>query len=370
MLPVDELLEAIYDYSRDALLPLLAGQLRVRFERNVSHQFNARVRIDHDVQYVISVFDGCAGGLAEAIGSIEDRYETINDSLEALARSLLGTAASNVVLRRFILSSAVMFVVLHELSHVICGHFAFRRDHGLSDTASGSAFDEIEMSGLTSRSISQDGRSLIKHVELDADQMAYEFLLAIGYEFLVANDEIGPHLAATHPPDALPDQIEHAVAECMLFAAAAVIFLIDANHPAPSTYPAPEARVLNLAYLLAARFGPGRDLQNGTHRLALDDAMRDRIGSFVIPAVLNALEFGAACFEHRQPGPSRDAAAGHADSGSHPREAALTGDLIQLLLFEGRDITTPGAAELRDLLAGKPSFLERARPYMSRNWNN
>lgn len=365
MSAVDELLEEIYGYSSAALVPLLAKSFRVNFARNRSPQFNARVSIDKQQNYTISIFDGCAEGVLDAIASIGPEFETISDSLVSLCRKLSLEEKHETVLRRFILFNSLLFVVLHELSHVICGHFPFRIDNGLAPaTGVDMNFDEIDMSATQASTVPQNEQLLFKQIELDADQMAFEFLVALGYELFVANEEIRQLAGTRHPPDEIPEPVEHALFETMLFAASTVVFLIDANCPAPSFYPSPEARVLNLAYHVSGRFILGSDFKDGEHHLVIDQDVRDRFSTKIIPTVLNALEFGAACYEHRCP-PS------HMVTGETPtRETALTRDLIRLLVPDGEEFSCRGAGELQGLLAGKGEFLTQVRPYMTRGWKS
>ena len=359
---IDELIDVVYAYAEAALVPVLASPLRIAFIRQHSAQFNARVMVSEDQTYEIAIVDGCATQLADAISIAGRDYETVCDTLERIARPLFDGKPDLASTRQYILFGAIIFVILHELSHALCGHFSFRRQQFLGGSQPDVlTFDEIDMSAApTTEPSSKVG--LVKQMEIEADLLAFEFMLAISYELLVANDHLQPLAGKLHGPDDIPAEVEQALAEAVLCACAAVFFLIEKNNPHASSYPSAEARILSLAYRLAVRIGFG-EVAVGKHRVALDPAIRDRFSAQIIPAVLNALEFGQACIEPETASASSDT--------PEPREFGLSRDLLNLLLEDtlaGVAPASPGAIELRGLLDAKFEFDRVIAPYRTGQW--
>jgi hypothetical protein len=340
---VDEILPELYRYSAEGLLPVIAPGIEISFERNSSQAFSAAVKLSNGNRYLVSVFDGCAAKLVDAV--LSEKGETVTATLDALSAQLFGARQQDNVLQSFILHGAVLFAILHEVSHIICGHFEYQVQHGLAEPVDGLfQIDELDKASSPPRASQGpvDGQWR-KLVELEADEIAFDILRSASYEILLAGDEFRNRVASVFDPNKLPQALEFALGEAMLCSAAAVCFLIGAERrqSAGTTYPLPDTRIISLAHLLTMKlvFGEQDGGARERVRVQLTDDLRERLGSMIASTVLNALEFGNACLA---------AVHGHPRDGT-PREVVLTRDVVGILLDDRSRLTTAGAMEFAEL---------------------
>ena len=158
-----------------------------------------------------------------------------------------------MVTYRSILVFSILFVVLHEIAHVLGGHFVYQIKNGFAVPASdGFHFDEVPLemrtANIASPGDNQAGGNSTKLLELDADETAFELMMMVGYELFVANTEVSELLGTTvHEPDNVPPLVERGIWDLSFYAACSAFFVIDSRRNHAKGYPSPMTRAYNLA---------------------------------------------------------------------------------------------------------------------------
>jgi hypothetical protein len=99
------------------------------------------------------------------------------------------------VIWRSLLYNAILFIILHEVAHVTCGHFLMAIDAGIAKPSREYfTFSEIKPDATSVRTESTQEDSLasnmVRLTELEADAVAFDVMLALSYELLIGNSEV------------------------------------------------------------------------------------------------------------------------------------------------------------------------------------
>jgi hypothetical protein len=174
--------------------------------------------------------------------------------LEDLSQRIFGDAGKTDVIGGSILSTALIFVLLHEYGHIAAGHFGLKQAGSVSSDKIDFEFAELQ-DCFTLEGQLPGHLQFRQMVELEADIVAFNLLLDLSYAIFVANDDVAT-LIQGHEFEEWRDSLYPPVAELVFYASAVALALIAAHQdPVEQNrdYPVPLTRMMNLAMLLLRR---------------------------------------------------------------------------------------------------------------------
>jgi hypothetical protein len=280
----DTLLDDVLDYFGHLAGLFTKGATHVDTYRLQATEFNAAVESVDGLAYEIFIFDGIARELLAALERIEAL--TIDDEARAIALALLGTDAEPVVVYRIWLIQSIIFVALHELGHVLRGHFGYRFATRESNASGRFSLQEIPPTD-SSKPLSPKDQRVQWLMELEADEFALERMLALAYE-------IFEHCTQ---PEASDDSTAHDVdapsrrkaEELSFYAACLAMAMLQAHRQQGPDHPPPITRLYSLVNVFSRRLiDPGCG-PPGLKVVPLDSNTRARMLE-AVPVLVNAVD--------------------------------------------------------------------------------
>jgi hypothetical protein len=337
-----EITTGVAHYLSRTVLPAIdKGEYRIGVSCVTSDRFTARVVRLPEGSFEIRAYEGLAKTLGAALAGLEGgALETLED----LSEQIFADPSHATVIAGSILSTALIFVFLHEYGHIAAGHFGLKRSTTEGPGALGFEFDECEdrfsLEGAPSADLSF--RQLL---ELEADLVAFNLVLDLSYPMFVANNDAAA-LIQGHEFDDWRDSLYSPVVNVAFYASSLAIALIAAHQGRAdigNDYPLPITRMMNLAMLLLKRAIDVPWDSNGVeHRLHVDAAALAQISSSFTPTLLNSIELAQSCCIGIGCD-LKDALRLHADDESVMD--AIAGDFIGLIKRDGRTLQTREARQ-------------------------
>ncbi|MGA8171095.1 MAG: hypothetical protein WB816_09750, partial [Methylocystis sp.] len=284
---------SIVHYVTSTALPALDKNASVINVKSVeSPIFTASVEWRPKTGHKLCIYSGVAQTLATSLQSIDT---PAIETLAALSENLFGSPDFAHVVAGSVLSSAVIFVCLHEYGHVAGGHFELRRCQR-TEQDRGFEFNE------TTDDFSYEGKSgnafqFSQLLELEADLIAFNLLLDLSYPIVVANEDVAA-LMRGREFENWRDELHPRVAELTFYAAAIALGLLSVHRANENseTHPWPITRMMYIAMLLLRRTVPG--WQSGSklaHFLKIDETALAHLTGNFLPTLLNAIELAESC---------------------------------------------------------------------------
>lgn len=247
--------------------------------------FNASIEYRAGASFTIGLNEGCVDGIFRALNASDEHDLTI---ARRLTEDLFGSREDIDAVLNGILNLCVLFVLLHEFSHIACGHI----HAALGDGRSAFTLNEIGSSdrlggyGLAGGQVS--GAEANKVFELEADSTAYELLLDHAEAVLRASPGLD-RIAWDEEASA------EAIPRMAFFACALVVALTEgqrretgreAGHPMALT------RILNLCLANLLLFLPGDwQVEEFVRKLKIDEEAEAFIFGRIVPTIVDAIEF-------------------------------------------------------------------------------
>ena len=293
-------------YCQETLFALVTqkpGLVAVR--RSRSKEFNARVETnDSGATFTVFLNDGVVSQIRQAISLLaSDTPETIDHVLRDTALALTGNAEREPIFRQMIHGS-LLFVLLHEVSHITCGHFQRVIAAGRSPARNVCEFqfDEVTEPPADTASSGCDAlnSNLVRLSELEADAIAFDLMDVLALELIEANSELRELI---DPDDSAetPEQRRINASELMFYSACAGMAMIEATRGVSHDYPYPFSRLFNIADVYVQRrfqaAMPDVADETGVLEIPLNDQRRTILQEIAIPTMFNAMEICEACCE-------------------------------------------------------------------------
>lgn len=334
VIDADELADEVLAYCA-YLVKVLSGRGDlVTLHRHSSGAFNAEVRSSAPGTFHILLFDGLVAQLRAVLESLDS--ESIDDEMRMISRTLLGGDAYAHLCYRIWLVESLIFVVLHEVAHVLCGHFDLLRAISSPSGQTSLRFTEIRNEPLQSPRLAEEPRWR-PLMELEADEVALDRMLAIAYELFCADESakelLGPERTA--PEADVPEEHRRRAEELTFYAAATSMALIEAHGGSSEDHPPAFARMFNLVNTYARRLLTQNAGPPGIEVIRLTDSSRHLLSENILPALFNAMDIAESCCTVV----GVDLAERFGiEGGSVPAVKALTADLVAMLT--GRPAST------------------------------
>ncbi len=361
----DQITAAMRNYATQIVLPAIDKSTEnIELPPMPANLFKARVHQGNNGQFYILIFDGITKTLT---GSLSLGEGGAVDTLEQLLAKIFGNAAYAHVIAGSLISSALIFVLLHEYGHIAGGHFNFLQQSSPAKCA-GFEFDEIT-DAFSFDGFSPGGMETGKLIELEADLIAFNLLLDVSYPLFLADENIEV-LMQGREFENWRDELYPPMAELVFYGAALALALL-AVHRSPEEaggdHPLPLTRLMNLGMLLFRRMTAGAwSSENGlVHRLTVDRSAREQITSFFAPALVNAIELCEECC--LAAGLDLRRLLDLQDQGAGPMQL-VSADFTGLLKDDGRTLVTKEARQLRSLHQQQAGFSALMQPFRARNW--
>jgi len=345
-----ELIDAVLDQG-DRLIHLLTGRRDLIVTRRLrSRAFNAEVGTADGRSYTVLLHDGLVDRLRSALTRLES--EALDDQMRATAEELLGDPDRVDICHRIWLVQSLLFVLLHEVAHVVCGHLGWWRLAAAPGQEAAFRYTEVDGPPLPEPAAPGDTRRLRWLMELEADEVALDRMLVLAHELFFADEEA----ARLHPEpgpdlDAVPEAERRAAEALTFYAACTAMALIEAQQSRTQDHPPAMARLHHLVNTFVRRLLTGNEGPDGVVRLALTPERRRVLGDVVAPLLVDAMDIVASCCEaagvsaeHRYGGPR----------GSVARR--LAADLAGLLTDRPVETLSDEARIYRDLRGDFPSL--------------
>jgi len=290
-----EMLIELNGYIEKAIAPVLAPSLSLTFNDRMSNAFNAEVSTADFNRFNISINRGCADLLNNCMAGAE--AEDLTEVQAALSATLFDDLAHALEVRRAMLHFAIVFIAFHEIAHVLCGHLPFCFDREIIGMSKhGLRLDEVT---TLDPDPTRDAKATnwAKLIELDADQMAFELLMAFAYEILVAGDGFAELLPDKQDPNAVSQRTALALGEVIITSAASVFFLMEMQRGDHGDYPTPQTRLQSILYTWTRQLLVNDQERTSGDTVTISQTQRSELFSKVLPACFNAAQFGMACAE-------------------------------------------------------------------------
>jgi len=295
----DNIAQALIDFC-NAFFPNTIAENKFDFHitRAKSKKFNARVETSDGIRFLIKINDGVIEVLKNTIDGIS--ADTISDEVEALSSVLLGNKSHQNIIYRSIVYNSIVFILLHEISHITCGHFSYIiEQRQLNNNDINYTFNEIGEFGYGDSL--QDQSSLDQHfvklAELEADIVAFDLMHVLSWELFIKNSE-AREISETIHSDNPPDFVREKSSELIFYAACLSLSMIEATRRVHKEYPLPFARIFNIAHTYFSRNLPGKRKEvndmPGTATVVLDDNTRE-ICKKSVTAFINAVDIAENC---------------------------------------------------------------------------
>jgi hypothetical protein len=292
MLDDGKVADAVLDYC-ETLIRVLSGRADLVIAlRHRSRSFNAAVVEGGDgTRYTIWLYDGIVAGLREVLEALDE--ETIDDEMRTISQALLGDARHVHLCYRIWLVQSIVFVVLHELGHVLCGHLGLLAQEYPQEKRH-FAFDEIADATLSSTDPREESR-LRPLMELEADEFALERMLVLAYEIFCADPAVLAILPELPSPDDVAEPLRRQAEALAFYAACTAMALIEAKAGASPDHPPAFARMFNLVNTFVRRL-PGLGVEpRGVQVVPMTPSIRAIFASVVIPSLFNAMDIAETC---------------------------------------------------------------------------
>lgn len=296
--PASDTLKELNRYIEKGVAPHIAPSLNICFELGMDPSFNAAVSTWNHRDFKIVTETACAVVLEFCMDRLED-----NDILEVqrnLADKLFASEAHSSEVTRLTLHFALIFILLHELSHIICGHLKFGEERNLVPRL-GETYhiDEIlqeQRDGqVREKSVPADW---VKLMELEADMVAFELLQAISFDLMSGGDSFAELLPEDVDPEHIPGDMQKALDEIVISACASVFYIMEMQRGGSTTHPLPRTRLHNILYVWTRRLFVEDDIPSGMSYVPLTPDTRHELNTRILPTAYNAAEFGIGCAEN------------------------------------------------------------------------
>ncbi|MGJ5176536.1 hypothetical protein ACQR16_30945 [Bradyrhizobium oligotrophicum] len=278
----------------DALLAFFAVEIvgglpssdaSIESVRSVDPTFNASIEYRAGASFTIGLNEGCVDGIFRALNSSDEHDLTI---ARRLTEDLFGSQEEIDAVLNGMLNLCVFFVLLHEFSHIACGHIHAAVGNGQSGFTLNEigTSDRLGDSGLAGGEVT--GVDANKVFELEADSTAYELLLEHAETILRASPGLD-RIAWEEKAGA------EAVPKMAFLACALVVALTEGQrHEAgrETGHPRALTRILNLCLANLLLFLPGDwRVEEFVRKLKIDEAAEAVIFGRIVPTIVDAIEF-------------------------------------------------------------------------------
>jgi hypothetical protein len=282
---VVEISDVLLDFFAGEILGDLAPpDLQIRALRVADPSFNASVECRGKTSFTIGLNEGCIDGIFRALNASGEDDLTV---ARRLTEELFGSQDGIDAVLNGILNLSVLFVLLHEFSHIVCGHF----HAALGEGPRVFTLNEIGLSDQLGFGFTGGGVSDVeanKTFELEADSTAYELLLEHAEMALRASP--GLERLAWDGKGGV-----EAIRKMAFFACALVVALTEGRRRevgADGVHPTALTRILNLclANLLLFLLGDWR-VEEFVRKLKIDAEAEAFIFGRIVPTIVDAIEF-------------------------------------------------------------------------------
>lgn len=343
-----------------------APLLDIHADRCALRSFDAGVDWNGRRGFTLSINDGCVEWIHRALDVTDAEDLRV---ARGLAKQIFADETEVGPILEGLMNLAVLFIVLHEYAHVICGHL--HADAAAGPAPSERSFRELgafprarcfhlAVSGVSALEID-------RVFELEADAAAFEMLKAHAFELLRASesttavfDEADDHRAAELA----------AIAERMAFLAASLVAALTEMAGSAigdsGTHPPALVRILSLCLTNVIMSLPYEWHANErTHVLLYGDAEEEALLHHIVPMIADAVDLGRiGCVAVGVKLRLRY----DASLGNRSFARAFASDFSQLLAGRPDLLETDTAREYATLEAARQRMLSALAPHRQVDW--
>jgi hypothetical protein len=287
---------ALSDFFRSEILPSLPGAgLDIFVLRVPDLAFDSTVETITNREFWITLNDGC----------VETAFRALNTSdagdlnvAAGISEQLFGDRMEVDAVLGAILNAATVFILLHEYSHIVCGHFhatpaepgaGFQmRAFGETGTAHEAQSPGVAMGGVTASQAR-------KVFELEADATAYELLIDRAADVFLASPGIRRAIRRRKRRAKLSKADTRTVQRMTFYACSLVAALTEGVREqagAQSEYPGALTRMMNLCLTNVLAFLPGTwRVDEFVQKLSVEDKSERFMVQQIAPTIGHALDF-------------------------------------------------------------------------------
>lgn len=293
----------LIDLCNELLIPAvnksLPYHIYCRWSENAV--FNAIVETDDDLDFPITINTGIAEEIDRAMTAFQNA--DIDEEMELIAVDIFQDATLKTDLYDCIADSAILFVLLHEVSHVLRKHLQFMF------TDEGGKHPQLysERTGITLSPLAHDWPEFLsshfeKMAEFDADAHSVILMYAMSLEIFASvsgrYEDLLPNWRE------VPDNPLHrkGAAQIILFGAVVALTLIEVKTEKSRYHPSPFSRVINLFDAFTQEVFKENGLidpddpDKGVVYIKTDERMNAVLNEYIMFAFLTALDVvGETC---------------------------------------------------------------------------
>jgi len=282
-------------FRQEVLQSFPTAGFQIIVSRNLDMAFNAVVETATNEVFWIELNDGCVDTIFRALNSnlVEDLEVAVG-----LSEQLFGDKSEIDAILNAILNCAVTFILLHEYSHIVCGHF-HATDKPDDCSARTRTLQEIgEQYGMETFGLSFAGFSptqVNKVFELEADAAAYELLIEIATDVFLATPAVEQAISRRKRAADLSLDDKRAIQRMTFYACSLVAALTEGvrvRQGHQSNYPSALTRMLSLCAINLVAFLPGAwKVEEFVKKLKIDDTTEQILYEQIVPTIGSALDF-------------------------------------------------------------------------------
>jgi len=265
----------------------------VDFYRRPAREFNATVETDDARRYSIFLYDGLLERARATILAIES--EEIHEEICDITRTLIGDATYAEIVYRVWLVQVVVFVALHELAHVACGHVSLLRSRSPGLQRGTFAFVEVPSHTSPNRVSWEDPRTPWV-LELEADEFALQRMLVLAHEMFSHDTDAKELLDPSERAGKISVEKRRAAEQLVFYSACTALALIEIERVPSPEHPPAFLRVLHMGNIYFAWLLELEDVStNGPKYIPMTDMLRQLLSDRLIPSVVSAMTIVDAC---------------------------------------------------------------------------
>ncbi|HVY38735.1 MAG TPA: hypothetical protein VHM31_12400 [Polyangia bacterium] len=356
LLEVGDLSDEVIQYCQGLANILSVRPGIVRMQRSASSLFDAKVKPAADGTYRVLLNDGTIQKVRETAIKLADA-PGIDEEMADRAEELLGSAEFSSVTYGSWVAQVLIFIGLHEVAHVLCGHFS------VLPLLDGNVHSEVAGPDLPIHQPGWEDHRLRWLLELEADEVALDRMLALAFEIFTADGDVRDLYAhAGRSTIDVAGSVRRSAERLTFHAACSAIALLEAGRePLGTGHPPAFARMLYLSNVFLLRQLDASGGPPGVTHLRFSADQQRTFRETFIPAVLEAMIFANACCETI----GVDLASRFGHPGETPLGIAgiLATDLVAVVAGRPTSTLSAEAAQYREISQLFEAYNPKIRPY-------
>jgi hypothetical protein len=287
----------LVDLCNEILIPMIKGGYPYRIKCSVSSdpRFNAHVETEDGQNFDIIINAGVFSTITGIILSFDDK--DVEEEVELLAEKVLGNSDLKDDLYECVIDIAILFVMLHELCHVLRKHLHYV----LPDEQQGCAlhYSEIGSIRLSPAATELDDflkSNFLKLAEFDADGHSIILLYAVSLELFAMLSNRYEKRCPNWRTEADNPMHRETAQLIALFGATIALTIIETQPDRSLAYPSPYSRLINLfdgfaqeVFKTHGIMDPN-DPNTGMEYLKNDEKLKHIMNNFIFFHFLTALD--------------------------------------------------------------------------------